>query len=107
MVRYSTLVDQFYIDESNPFYLKLKDPLKRLFFYIYNYTDIMFLDFIDEKAIYGYIKYQRGMDFKNTSFQQSIKDVKAFLFFLKYIKSKKQMPDINLSVGNYLFWDRL
>lgn len=106
-IRYTTLVDQFYIDKSNPFYFKIKDSLERFFAYIYNYTDIMFLDFIDEKAIYGYIMHHKRMGFKNITFQQTVKDVKTYLFFLKCVKSKKQIPSVNLSIGNYLLWSRL
>ncbi len=104
---YTLLAEQFRMDESDPFYQLINDSLKRFFDFIYHYTDLVFIDFIDESTIYEYIRYHKKTGFKHVSFQQVIKDVKAFLFFLKYIKNKKHVPPVDLSLKNYSLWARL
>ena len=78
--RYFILAEQFFIDEKNPFYPILHEPLKRFFSYIYHHTNIWYLNFITEEEIYGYICYHRNNDFQFISFEQTIIDVKLYLF---------------------------
>ncbi|MCQ6273361.1 hypothetical protein JMM81_00015 [Bacillus sp. V3B] len=59
-MRYELLVEQFQIDTSTLFYKELKYSIERIFSSIYNYTDIMYIEFIDDKALYSYIKYHRS-----------------------------------------------
>lgn len=65
---------------------------------------LMSIEFINEENLYNYIRYQRRYNFKEVSFLQTIKDIKAYLFFLKYVKRKKQLPQVDLSVNNYGLW---
>lgn len=105
MVRYTTLADQFSLDKCNPFYPIINESLERIFNYIYEYTDIMYIEFINETVLYKYIKHYN--DCGNNYFQQAIRDVKNYLFFLKCIKKKKDVPCVDLSVQNLELWKKI
>lgn len=106
-VRYILLSEQFYLENSHPSYITLKESLDRIFHYIYNHTNITYLDFVDGNVLYNYIKYHRNNNFSIISFIQTIKDIKTYLFFLRNVKNKDNIPSIDLSLQNYHFWARL
>ncbi|MCQ6274238.1 hypothetical protein JMM81_04505 [Bacillus sp. V3B] len=106
-MRYELLEEQFQIDTSTLFYTKSNSSIERIFLYIYNYTDIIYLEFIDRKVLYDYIKYHQSTHFKEISFIETIRDIKHFLYFLENIKEMKEIPKIDLSIKNFFLWARL
>lgn len=76
--RYELLRDQFYINKNNN--EQIEESLHRIFLYVYNNTNIMHIDFINEKVLLEYIQFQRSNHFKEVSFTGAIKDVKNFLY---------------------------
>ena len=106
-MRYELLLEQFQIDTYHLFYKDLQQSLDRLFSYVYNYTDIMYIEFIDKDTLYDYIKYHRSKKEREIHFIEIISDVKKFLFYLKGIKKIKDVPKIDLSVKNFNLWAKL
>ncbi|MCQ6277609.1 hypothetical protein JMM81_22425 [Bacillus sp. V3B] len=97
-MRYELLAKQFQKEE--PTVVEIQDSLDRIFFYIYNYTDLMYLEFIDDQTLYSYIQFHRSKGFNEISFIETIKDIKNFLCFLKKIKKVKNTPQVDLSIKN-------
>ncbi|WAA09755.1 hypothetical protein [Fervidibacillus albus] len=105
--RYELLVEQFYMESSTPFFQQLHLSLDRILFYVYTYTNIYFIEFIDEKVLYSYIKYHRQKSFSEVSFKDVLKDINNFLYFLKYEKRMKNIPKVDLSINNFHLWTKL
>lgn len=108
-MRYELLLDQFkmYKSMNIPQAQELEASLKRLFSYVYECTDIFYLEFIDEKILYNYLKYHHTNHFQEISFTQCIKDIKCFLYFLEKVKGLKHLPKVDFSVNNLSFWENL
>lgn len=106
-MRYELLFEQFQIKSYDLFYEDLQQSLDRLFSYVYNYTDIMYIEFIDKDTLYDYIKYHRSKKEREIHFIEIISDIKNFLFYLKVIKKIKNVPKIDLSVKNFNLWTKL
>ena len=105
-MRYELLFEQFQLNTYDLFYKDMQLSLDRLFSYIYNYTDIMYIEFIDKNTLYDYIKYHRSK-VREIHFIEIISDVKKFLFYLEDIKKYKNVPKIDLSVKNFSLWSKL
>lgn len=101
--RYELLLSQFKIDSKTPLYKEYNETLERIFTYIYNYTDIMYIEDIDEETLYNYIEYQMKKRNNKNNFVNVIKDVKKFLYFLKNIKKVKTIPDVDLSINSFVY----
>ena len=106
-MRYDLLSEQFQINTYDLFHQDMQDSLDRLFSYIYNYTDIMYIEYIDKNTLYDYMKYHRSKKVRETHFIDIISDIKKFLFFLKDIKKIKTAPKVDLSVKNFSLWSKL
>jgi hypothetical protein len=106
-MRYELLFEQFQIKSYDLFYQDLQQSLDRLFSYVYNYTDIMYIEFIDKDTLYDYIKYHRSKKEREIHFIEIISDVKKFLFYLEGIKKIRHVPKIDLSVKNFNLWTKL
>ena len=106
-MRYELLFEQFQIKSYDLFYQDLQQSLDRLFSYIYNYTDIMYIEYIDKDTLYDYIKYHRSKKVMEIQFIEIISDVKKFLFYLEGIKKIRHVPKIDLSVKNFNLWTKL
>ena len=106
-VRYQLLIKQFQLDNSTLTWEKIENSLERIFLYIYKYTTIMYIEFIDEKVLFNYIKFHRLKNFEEISFSEAIRDVKILLYFLEKIKGIKKIHGVNFSVNNYSLWTRL
>ncbi|WAA12061.1 hypothetical protein [Fervidibacillus halotolerans] len=105
--RYELLVKQFQIKSYSPFLQQLHHSLDRILFYVYTYTNIYFIEFIDEKVLYSYIKYHREKNFAEVSFTEVLKDINNFLYFLKYEKKMTDIPKVDLTMNNMHFWLKL
>ncbi len=104
-MRYELLAEQFRIDQYEFINNELQHSLDRLFSYIYNYTDFMYIEFIDKSTLYDYMKYHQKL--KDIHFIEIIMDVKKFIFFLEDIKRIKNVPKVDLSVKNFSLWMKL
>ena len=105
-IRYELLLEQFQLPSGDSIILnmKLKNSLNRIFTYIYQYTNIMYLEFVDNEILYNYIKFQCSSIPKNCNFVEAIKDVKNFISFLEKIKKIKNVPKVYLSLQNIHLW---
>lgn len=103
-MRYNLLEDQFQSEESALFNLEILKSNKKMFSFIYNHTDIYYLDAIDSTILYNYIKFQIDKGCENLC--EAIKDVKYFLFFLEKIKRVNNIPNIDLSINNISLWEK-
>jgi hypothetical protein len=104
-MRYELLTEQFRIDQYEFIYNEFQHSLDRIFSYIYNYTDVMYIEFINKSILYDYMKYHHKL--KDIAFIEMIMDVKKFLFFLEGIKKIKNVPKLDLSVKNFSLWSKL
>ncbi|MFC5466396.1 hypothetical protein [Lederbergia graminis] len=103
--RYKILQFQFqaedlYID------LQTQETLNRLFSFIYEHTNIMYLTFIKKKHLIDYLIYHSVNEFQIISFVEAVKDVKRFINFLQK-KKIKTIDDLDLSLINSMLWIRL
>lgn len=101
--RHLLLLEQFHINDDSINNDEVKESLERIFTYILTKTNIWYIEFIDEKVLYDYIKYQCRVS-KEVDFYQAIRDVKNYLHFLRYIKRSKHIPEVDLSVKNLFLW---
>lgn len=108
-VRYEMLYRQFQVpnDEQTKYHEKLECSLNRVFKYIYYYTNIMYIEFINRETLYNYIRFHCSKEFKEVAFTEVIRDVKNFLYFLKYIKKIHHVPKVNLAVENVCLWTEI
>ena len=84
-MRYELLFEQFQLNTYDLFYKDMQLSLDRLFSYIYNYTDIMYIEFIDKNTLYDYIKYHRSKKVREIHIIEIISDVKEIsLLFRGY-----------------------
>jgi len=104
--RWNLLKQQFDLDPSNVMYKELKESLNRILHYVYTYTNVMFIDFVDEKVLYGYVKYHISINFSIVDFKQVLKDIKHFIFFLKNVKKREVVPKVDFSTNNIRLWLR-
>lgn len=100
-VRFKLLTEQFQFESNTKELLDVRQSVYQLFNYIYHNTRILYIDFIDEKVLWKYIKYclEKGL-----GFQRAIKDIKNYLFFLKYIKGSHRVPKIDFSTISVYQW---
>ena len=106
-MRYELLYEQFQLNTYDLFHKDMQLSLDRLFSYIYNYTDVMYIEFIDKNTLYDYIKFHRSKKVREIHFIEIISDVRKFLFYLEDIKKMKNVPKIDLSVKNFSLWSKL
>ena len=106
-MRYELLLEQFQINSYAVLDKNMQHSLDRLFSYIYHYTDIMYIEYIDKHTLYDYIKYHRSKKEKEIHLIEIISDIKKFLFYLKVIKKIRNVPKIDLSVKNVSLWSEL
>ena len=106
-MRYELLRKQFQIKSYAVLDKDMQHSLDRLFSYIYHYTDIMYIEYIDKYTLYDYIKYHRSKKVKEIHSIEVISDIKKFLFYLKVIKKIRNVPKIDLSVKNVSLWSKL
>lgn len=102
--RYDALFSQFFTEST---YQSKKVSLNRIFNYLYKYTNVNSINYIQKKTLIKYLKHHKRRDFIEVSFDQVIKDIKNFLFFLENNKHVKRVPTIDLSVGNYELWNSI
>lgn len=104
--RHQLLAQQFSFETSTLGDEKIQESLERIFTYVYSYTNIWYIDFIDEGTLYNYIKKQQELP-DGVDFYQAVRDVKNYLYFLRYIKRSRNIPDIDLSIQNLLLWTKM
>ncbi|WP_071392625.1 hypothetical protein [Bacillus tuaregi] len=106
--RYKWLKKQFQYCKSPLAYKDIDNSLERILFYVYSYTNINYIEFIDDKVLYNYIKTHRLNNFREINFVTAISDVKNYLLFIEANKELKEYkPEIDLSVKNFSLWMRL
>lgn len=104
--RHQLLAQQFSFETSTLGDEEIQESLERIFTYVYSYTNIWYIDFIDEGTLYNYIKKQQELP-DGVDFYQAVRDVKNYLYFLRYIKRSRNIPDIDLSIQNLLLWTKM
>ena len=106
-MRYELLFEQFQLNPYDLFYKDMQLSLDRLFSYIYNYTDVMYIEFIDKNTLYDYIKYHRSKKVREIHFIEIISDVKEISLLFRGYQENKNVPKIDLSVKNFSLWSKL
>ncbi|WP_071392827.1 hypothetical protein [Bacillus tuaregi] len=106
--RLQLLKKQFQLDAYHIFQTETYQSLHRILNYVYLNTDIVYIQFIDEEILYGYMNYHRKNHFIEISFSQVMKDIKNYLSFLENDKQMKQcIPKVDLSLRNHPLWTEL
>lgn len=105
--RYDLLAKQFKL-ESN-LSREIVKSNKRIFTYVYEQTDIFYLEDIESKALYNYVAFHLSKSKKKqkVSLSELIKDIKNFLLFLERITDVDKLPIIDLSLTNIDLWRNL
>lgn len=108
-MRYQLLAEQltlkqFQVDCTTGYYKEMEKSLTRIFWHVYTYSNVLYIDFIDEKLLVDYIKHHKKRNFQELDFIDAIKDVKHFLIFLEKFKKAPKIPQIDLSVNNVSLW---
>ena len=108
-MRYEILANQFNFPSDKAFYYdsELHHSLERIFSYLFHFTDVYYIEYIDENQLYSYIEHHGKTNFKTVSFVEALRDIKSFLNFSKYTKGLKKVPEINLSLNNFPLWTKL
>lgn len=103
--RLKRLAKQFTIrqDLCIPQLEKVQEALTHLMDYTYDYTEIEDIETIDEQVLHNYIEHclKAGV-----SPWIVVKHIRYYIFYLKYIKKKRRIPQMNLSVYNTL-WKKI
>ena len=83
-----------------------RNSLDRIFWFVYEYTDICNVESIKSDILIEYLKYHHLEKFKQINFSQAVKDVKHFLNVRnKYISTSTLKMD--LSIQSYYLWTRI
>ena len=83
-----------------------RNSLDRIFWFVYEYTDICNVESIKTDTLIEYLKYHHLEKFKQISFSQAVKDVKYFLNVRnKHISTSTLKMD--LSIQSYYLWTRI
>lgn len=99
------LLKQFHLDQSTWTFKKVEKSLTRIYEYVSSYTNIVYIEFIDEEILYNYIKYCLN-HLNEISLIQVIDDVKNYLKFLE-VNQYEYIPKVDLSVKNCKLWTNL
>ncbi len=83
-----------------------RNSLDRIFWFVYEYTDICNVESIKTETLIEYLKYHHLEKFKQISFSQAVKDVKHFLYVRNRHISTSTLK-IDLSVQSYYLWTRI
>lgn len=83
-----------------------RNSLNRIFWLVYEYTDICNVESIKTETLIEYLKYHHLEKFKQISFSQAIKDVKYFLYVRNRHISTSTLK-LDLSVQSYYLWTRI
>jgi hypothetical protein len=83
-----------------------RNSLDRIFWFVYEYTDICNVESIKTDTLIEYLKYHHLEKFKQISFSQAVKDVKNFLNVRNKLISTSTLK-MDLSVQNYYLWTRI
>ena len=83
-----------------------RNSLDRIFWFVYEYTDICNVESIKTETLIEYLKYHHLEKFKQISFSQAIKDVKYFLYVRNRHFSTSTLK-LDLSVQSYYLWTRI
>jgi hypothetical protein len=104
--RKNLLLKQFHLDKSTWAFKEIKKSLTNIYNYVSIYTNIVYIEFIDEEILYNYIKYHSLNYFNEIDFRQVINDVKNYILFLKMNRCE-YIPNVDLSVKNNKLWTSL
>ena len=83
-----------------------RNSLDRIFWFVYEYTDICNVESIKTDTLIEYLKYHHLEKFKQISFSQAVKDVKHFLDVRNKLISTSTLK-MDLSVQSYYLWTRI
>ena len=83
-----------------------RNSLDRIFWFVYEYTDICNVESIKTETLIEYLKYHHLEKFKQISFSQAVKDVKYFLYVRNRHISTSTLK-LDLSVQSYYLWTRI
>lgn len=98
-MRYEILEKQFFYSKISR---TIEESNQRIFTYVYNYTDIYYLEDLEVSTLYDYIHY--SVSNNNISLLVHIKDIKNFLFYLEKIVHMVDIPKVDLSLTNISLW---
>jgi len=96
--RYDSLVKEFYMEKVTFINMEKKQSYERILDFVYHHTDIYYIEHIESNTLYEYIRYHLLNSYNQLTFTDIIKDIKHFLYFLKYVRKLKAIPHIDLSL---------
>ncbi|MCJ7840154.1 hypothetical protein MUB24_04355 [Lederbergia sp. NSJ-179] len=101
--RYDVLLSQFQVGDLAIAQTK-QQSLDRLFHYIYEHTDLLYLSFMRKEILINYLQYHALDQFQTLSFNEVMKDIKFFIRFLKNNKEINCHIDLDLSLLHEDLW---
>ncbi|KRG15057.1 hypothetical protein ACA30_07700 [Virgibacillus soli] len=104
--RFDVLQSQFRVDDLGipPEKQKILD---RLFHFLYEYTDLLYLSFIREEVLIQYLQYHAKNHFRILTFSEVVKDLKFFIWFLKNKKEINCVIELDFSLLHINLWKGL
>ncbi|MBO0992226.1 hypothetical protein [Bacillus sp. SD088] len=104
--RFDVLQSQFKVDDLG-IPSKKQESLDRMFHFLYEYSDLLYLSFIREEVLIQYLHYHAKKHFKILPFCEVIKDIKFFTWFLKNRKEINCVVNLDLTLLHVDLWKEL
>lgn len=104
--RFDVLQSQFKVDDLGIPTAK-QESLDRIFHFLYEHTDLLYLSFIREETLIQYIQYHAQKQFHPISFCEVIKDLKFFTWFLKNSKEINCIINLDLTLLHDNLWRQI
>lgn len=71
----------------------IESSLARVTSYLAHESKVRCLELFTPDVLYGYLRYHMASDFQQITFVQAVKDLKAFVLFLKNTAPRNRIPD--------------
>lgn len=93
------LLELHNINDTN---LSIREPLHRIFSFVYYYTNITKISSVREDTLLSYLQFHCSNQFEELSFYQVLKDIRIFILYLEATDNIKL--DVDLSIKNVYLW---
>ncbi|MFD5853715.1 hypothetical protein ACFWGC_26640 [Cytobacillus pseudoceanisediminis] len=85
----------------------IQESLNRIFDYVSQFTNILFIQFVDAKVLKSYLQYHHEYKFTKISFQDAMKDIRHFKFYLINLYGVELNLEVDFSIHNFNLWLRV